>query len=139
MKRPKNWKNRREKVFNRDGRVCTYCGRTEKEDSDSPYKHRRRPITMTVDHVVPVSRGGSYSIANLVPCCPWCNNHRGDTTILDWLSDLYPLQTDRGRRALDIVLRAMRSGPPNPSERVTLRQLEMVFNAPGDHRGQPTE
>ncbi|MGH9169101.1 MAG: HNH endonuclease, partial [Acidimicrobiia bacterium] len=40
---------------------CTYCP---------------RPAT-TADHVVPVSRGGSHALSNLVPACGPCNTARG--------------------------------------------------------------
>lgn len=51
---------------------CRYCG---------------QPATQ-VDHVVPVSKGGTHSIANLVPCCARCNRTKSDDT--DW----QPGQTD---------------------------------------------
>lgn len=49
------------KVFNRDGFTCVYCGRKSPE------------ITLHVDHVIPVARGGSNHISNLVSACMQCN------------------------------------------------------------------
>lgn len=41
---------------------CRYCG---------------RPATQ-VDHVVPVSKGGTHALSNLVPCCARCNRSKSD-------------------------------------------------------------
>jgi 5-methylcytosine-specific restriction endonuclease McrA len=53
----------RKNIFIRDGFLCQYCG-----TSDS----------LTVDHVVPQSRGGDWSWNNLVTSCAKCNNAKGD-------------------------------------------------------------
>jgi 5-methylcytosine-specific restriction endonuclease McrA len=50
---------------------CLYCNSKEK---------------ITVDHVVPVSRGGTHSIGNLVPACLSCNTSKGAKTITEWRS-----------------------------------------------------
>ena len=47
---------------------CFYCGQ--------PSKH--------LDHVVPLSRGGSHSIGNLVPSCITCNISKNKKTIMEW-------------------------------------------------------
>ncbi|MDD2479708.1 MAG: HNH endonuclease [Victivallaceae bacterium] len=44
--------------------ICHYCG--EKFPSDQ----------LTMDHIVPVSRGGRSNKANIVPCCKECNNDK---------------------------------------------------------------
>jgi 5-methylcytosine-specific restriction endonuclease McrA len=38
----------------------------------------------SVDHVIPVSRGGSHGIGNLVPCCRSCNSSKGTKFITEW-------------------------------------------------------
>lgn len=43
--------------------------------------------SFTIDHVVPLSRGGSNDIANLVPACEGCNRKKGAQTPLEWLSN----------------------------------------------------
>lgn len=37
----------------------------------------KRRKAATADHVVPVSRGGSHDLSNLVPACKKCNQERG--------------------------------------------------------------
>lgn len=52
-------------IFERDKYTCKYCGAT---------KH------LTIDHVIPVSRGGQNTWKNLVTCCFQCNNKKGNKT-----------------------------------------------------------
>jgi len=53
----------RRNVLIRDRFACAYCGT------------RTRPITM--DHVVPRSRGGKSEFDNCVACCRACNQKKG--------------------------------------------------------------
>lgn len=53
----------RKNVMKRDSFRCMYCGST----SD-----------LTIDHVVPKSRGGKTSWENLVTACSGCNNRKDD-------------------------------------------------------------
>ncbi len=55
----------RRNVFLRDGHACMYCGATGE---------------LTIDHVVPRSRGGGGSWENLVACCRACNLAKGHRT-----------------------------------------------------------
>ena len=55
--RPLGWARIRARVLRRDGNVCHYCQGEATE----------------VDHVVPVSRGGSHHLTNLVAACTACN------------------------------------------------------------------
>jgi 5-methylcytosine-specific restriction endonuclease McrA len=56
--------NRRE-VLRRDHHTCQYCGSTH---------------NLTLDHVVPLSRGGSHSWDNVVTACERCNQRKGNRT-----------------------------------------------------------
>jgi 5-methylcytosine-specific restriction endonuclease McrA len=56
----------RKNILRRDGYRCIYCGRGD--------------VTLTVDHVVPLSRGGEDTWENLVCACVSCNNKKGDRT-----------------------------------------------------------
>ena len=54
-------------VLVRDKYLCAYCG-----------KH-----ATSVDHVVPVSRGGTNSWLNTVACCTKCNNRKDSKTLAE--------------------------------------------------------
>jgi 5-methylcytosine-specific restriction endonuclease McrA len=56
----------RRNVFLRDGYRCQYCGREGTADS------------LTIDHVVPFSRGGRDLWTNVVTACRRCNNMKGN-------------------------------------------------------------
>jgi 5-methylcytosine-specific restriction endonuclease McrA len=55
-------------VLLRDRYTCQYCGRV---------LDARR---LTLDHVIPRSRGGAGTWENLVACCHPCNNRKADRT-----------------------------------------------------------
>jgi 5-methylcytosine-specific restriction protein A len=38
---------------------------------------------LTMDHIVPVARGGKSSRGNIVPCCKVCNNNKKYLTPVD--------------------------------------------------------
>lgn len=48
---------------------CSHCGATE---------------DITLDHIIPVSRGGRHSIGNLQSLCLSCNSSKNSRTIMEW-------------------------------------------------------
>ena len=52
--------------------VCHYCGRP------TP------PGALTMDHIVPISRGGRTTKGNVVPCCKECNNRKKQLLPMEW-------------------------------------------------------
>lgn len=48
---------------------CLYCGSTQRIEAD---------------HVIPIVRGGTHSIGNLVPACKSCNASKRQQTITEW-------------------------------------------------------
>lgn len=66
--RPQVKLSRRE-IFRRDDYTCQYCD-----------AHTRN---LTVDHVVPRTRGGSHTWGNLVSACPSCNRRKGGKTLAE--------------------------------------------------------
>lgn len=58
----------RKNVFRRDGYRCQYCGLREH---------------LTIDHVLPRSRGGADTWENLVTACTRCNAKKGNRTPLE--------------------------------------------------------
>lgn len=64
------WRNRlqipkwiRREVYERDGHKCVKCGTTE---------------TLTLDHIIPWSRGGDDTVENLQTMCRPCNSRKGN-------------------------------------------------------------
>lgn len=66
--RPRSLLSRRE-VFRRDNFTCQYCG-----------KHS---AMLTIDHVIPRSRGGEHTWTNVVAACASCNHHKGGKKLED--------------------------------------------------------
>jgi len=64
--RPRVKLTRRE-VFIRDNFTCQYCGRQVND--------------LTIDHVIPRSRGGQHTWENLVSACKPCNHRKGGKTL----------------------------------------------------------
>ena len=55
----------RNRIYRRDGHRCVYCLSNKQ---------------LTIDHVIPKSRGGSNDWTNLVTCCNKCNVYKSDRT-----------------------------------------------------------
>lgn len=55
----------RQNVFKRDGNSCSYCGTTK---------------NLTLDHVIPKSKGGKTNWLNLTTACQRCNSLKGSST-----------------------------------------------------------
>lgn len=66
-------------VLNRDGFTCVYCGTSSDEKTEAS-----RKAVLSIDHIVPESRGGSASVDNLVCCCRKCNSEKNDRTPEEW-------------------------------------------------------
>jgi hypothetical protein len=67
----------RQRILRREAGRCFYCTRP------------LRPREWTLDHVVPIARGGSDSAANLVACCSPCNWEKALMPARDFLKLLY--------------------------------------------------
>lgn len=50
-------------IYKRDDHECQYCGSKE---------------NLTIDHVIPKSKGGQDTWENLVACCGFCNLKKGN-------------------------------------------------------------
>ena len=56
-------KKNRNAIFNRDGKVCKNCGTTK---------------DLTLDHIIPVSKGGENTLDNLQVLCRSCNSKKNN-------------------------------------------------------------
>jgi 5-methylcytosine-specific restriction endonuclease McrA len=52
--------------------VCHWCGR------------RFAPSELTMDHIVPIARGGLSTKGNVVVCCKECNNQKKQLLPMEW-------------------------------------------------------
>jgi 5-methylcytosine-specific restriction endonuclease McrA len=50
---------------------CAYCGSTER--------------ALQRDCILPISRGGRYTLNNVVPACAACNMSKGNDEVTGWL------------------------------------------------------
>ncbi|HEY3250168.1 MAG TPA: HNH endonuclease [Ignavibacteria bacterium] len=54
----------RKNILRRDHHKCQYCHRAD--------------LPLTIDHIIPKSKGGDDSWENLIAACVRCNNKKGD-------------------------------------------------------------
>jgi 5-methylcytosine-specific restriction endonuclease McrA len=69
------------------GSTCLFCGSSEQ---------------INLDHIIPISRGGSHGIGNLQPLCDNCNSTKYNKTIMEWrmyrIAIGNPLELDRNKK-----------------------------------------
>ena len=75
----------RREIFTRDGYTCQYCGDVGGD--------------LTVDHVLPRSRGGGHTWDNVVTACRPCNHRKGGKTLQEARLRLHrePVEPSAGR------------------------------------------
>lgn len=69
----KRQKKIREYVVNRDGSICCYCA---------------KPLALeavTMEHIVPDSKRGTFNTTNLTVSCYSCNNNRGNKPFFEYV------------------------------------------------------
>lgn len=59
-------------VIERDGTSCCYCGKFLSEEQ------------ITMEHIVPDSKRGTYNATNLTVSCAYCNNKRGNNPFFEY-------------------------------------------------------
>jgi len=62
-------------IFKRDGNECVYCGHSVRKD-------------LTIDHVIPKSKGGKDKWNNLVTACFKCNNKKASLSLEEFGADI---------------------------------------------------
>jgi 5-methylcytosine-specific restriction endonuclease McrA len=60
------WKRRR------SSGLCHYCG------------NKFSPRSLTMDHIVPIARGGKSTKGNVVPACKDCNTKKKHRLLMEW-------------------------------------------------------
>ncbi len=66
-------KEEKEAILEKTDGKCAHCGCALSKDSD---------YDMTVDHVIPLSKGGTNDLENLVGLCYECNQKKGNMVVL---------------------------------------------------------
>lgn len=66
-----NVKENRYKIFERDGYKCHYCSKVLTKYS------------ATLDHILPVSKGGDNAYDNLITACLHCNSQRTNKDVME--------------------------------------------------------
>lgn len=96
--------NRRD-IYNRYTGHCAYCGKKIEFDD------------MTIDHIVPQSKGGKDTPENTVPACQLCNNQKSDRTIeefREFINDLTDVLDESKQYRLAIRYKKVVPVKPNP-------------------------
>ena len=73
-------------IFKRDNFRCQYCGKSSPE------------VVLEVDHVVPVSKGGTNDFDNLITSCRECNRGKQDNEIIP---NFYEPNPDKMKKLAD--------------------------------------
>lgn len=76
----------RKNLLYRDSYTCQYCSSGE---------------NLTIDHVLPISRGGEWTWENLVTACAKCNSKKGHKTIEE--ANMKLLKTPKAPKDFDIL------------------------------------
>ena len=79
--RPPDCKTPKKKCYGRTPSKCFYCGEQMNYIPGDP-------LHQTVDHVIPLSRGGSNFWQNKVWACSDCNYIKGDMTLEEFRAEL---------------------------------------------------
>lgn len=80
----------RRTLFARDGYTCQYCGR-------QPGR-----ALLTMDHMLPRSRGGTLTWENMVTACTSCNQRKGSRTPQE--CGMFPLRPPTRPRYMAVLL-----------------------------------
>jgi 5-methylcytosine-specific restriction endonuclease McrA len=87
----------RKEVFIRDNYTCQYCGTRTRE--------------LTLDHVIPRSKGGPHTWDNLVSACKGCNHRKGGKNLDQTRMRLARPPREPRSSVYHMVYRYMQNGP----------------------------
>ncbi|KAK9839451.1 hypothetical protein WJX81_002968 [Elliptochloris bilobata] len=89
----------RRNIMLRDKCTCQYCGVRQ---------------NLTVDHVVPLSKGGKWAWENLVTACTRCNGRKGDKSLkqLGWRLETKPVEPSPYQMSLLLNIEMNQRSPP---------------------------
>lgn len=67
------------RIYEKQGGRCAYCGQ------------KRKLKTMTVDHIIPLSKGGTDEESNLRCACKMCNYFKGSALPLEFSNRIHTI------------------------------------------------
>ena len=79
-------KNARQQIRNRllEGKTFTLKSREIAKLYEKPCYNCGTLENLSIDHIVPLARGGSHSIGNLMTLCRKCNASKGKKLLIQW-------------------------------------------------------
>lgn len=72
---------------------CAYCG---------------AKVSLTVEHVVPIDKGGTSAINNIIPVCHHCNSSKSNKDLMDW----YTKQSFYSKDRLESIIKYIKGVTP---------------------------
>ena len=94
----------RRNIYVRDNHTCQYCG------------DKKKPESLTIDHVNPRKHGGQTTWGNIVTCCKSYNQKKADYTLKD-AGDILGMELINGK-------------PKKPSNMLLTTRLRHGYNLP---------
>jgi hypothetical protein len=124
----------RRRIFERDGYLCFYC------DKDVSGTFKDPLHSGSADHLLPVKRGGTDDLDNLVTACRSCNSRKSQKTLEEYRA--YVAYNFGGyAKARDLLLEALQT-TSTPFETEILNIIDWLSSQiptitfPGEKRRQ---
>lgn len=115
-------KRTRFSVFDRDGFTCVYCGR------------QPPVVVLQIEHVIPVSKGGTNDEGNLRTACVDCNLGKAAKSI----GDSVPTESDRLRQAQELAETIHRAEQLLAAQKANDEYRQLIVNRVCELLGQET-
>jgi len=88
------WENTKDYFGNR----CAYCG---------------KELPLTQEHLIPVSKGGGYTVNNIIPSCQSCNSSKHSKDFFEWYPKYIHYSKKRETFILDFLAQFKEVGETN--------------------------
>ena len=92
-------------------KVSPLAIRTRYEEFGGKYAYCGAAGEMQMDHFVPLAKGGTHALGNLVPACPSCNYSKSDHDAETWYRSMSCFSAKRWRKILRVL--GIKKGSPN--------------------------